>query len=310
MIPVVARAGPATAERSGILAIDKPAGMTSFDVVRAVRRIFNERRVGHAGTLDPTATGLLPICVGQATRVVDYFHQQTKTYHCVVRLGERSDTLDTEGVVVAGGDASAVTESDVQAVLGEFVGDIEQVPPMHSAVRHEGKHLYELARSGTEVERKARPVHIESITITAFRAGPRAEVELDVVSGKGAYMRVLAAEIGEKLGTGALLAWLSRTTYGPLLLADAVTPEALAAYPDPALALLPMDSAVAFLPRVDLAAQQVTMIGRGQSVWLPRVPELTAGAQCRVHSAGGRLIAIGEIAGNLLRPTKVLNNQP
>jgi tRNA pseudouridine55 synthase len=121
-------------------------------------------------------------------------------------------------------------------------------------------------------------------------------------------MRVLAADVGDALGTGALLAWLSRTAYGGLRLEDAVTPDALAAYDDPATALLPPDRAVSFLPRVDLAPQQATMIGRGQSVWLPRVPELSAGKQCRVHSADGRLIAIGEIVGNLLRPTKVLNS--
>ena len=305
MIPAVA---PATTTCSGIVAIDKPAGMTSFDAVRVVRRIFDERRVGHAGTLDPTAMGLLPICIGQATRLVDYFHQQTKTYHCVVRFGERSDTLDTEGDVVAGGDASALTEADVRRVADGFVGDIEQVPPMHSAVRHEGRHLYELARSGQQVERKGRPVRIESIEVTAFRPGPRAEAELVVVSGKGAYMRVLAADVGEAVGTGALLAWLSRTAYGGLRLEDAVTPDALASYDDPTSALLPPDRAVSFLPRVDLAPQQTTMIGRGQSVWLPRLPELSAGNQCRVHSADGRLIAIGEIAGNLLRPTKVLNS--
>ncbi len=307
MIPAVAPVRAATT-RSGIVAIDKPAGMTSFDVVRVVRRIFDERRVGHAGTLDPTATGLLPICIGQATRLVDYFHQQTKTYRCVVRFGERSDTLDTEGDVVSGGDASALTEADVRRVAEGFVGDIEQVPPMHSAVRHEGRHLYELARSGQQVERKARPVRIESIVVTAFRPGSRAEAELVVVSGKGAYMRVLAADVGEAVGTGALLAWLSRTAYGGLRLEDAVTPDALAEYDDPGTALLPPDRAVSFLPRVDLAPQQATMIGRGQSVWLPRVPELIAGNQCRVHSADGRLIAIGEIAGNLLRPTKVLNS--
>jgi tRNA pseudouridine55 synthase len=302
-------AGPRTTAttHSGILAIDKPAGMTSFDAVRVVRRVFNERRVGHAGTLDPTATGLLPVCVGQATRLVDYFHQQSKTYRCVVRFGEVSDTLDTEGAVVPSGNASTITEADVRTAALQFVGDIEQVPPMHSAVRHEGKHLYELARSGQEVERKARTARIESIEVTAFRPGARAEAELTVVSGKGTYMRVLAADIGERLGTGALLAWLSRTAYGPLRVEDAVTPEALAEYPDPTTALLPLDSAVAFLPRVDLAPQQATMVGRGQSVWLPRAPELTAGKQCRVHSSDGRLIAIGEIAGNLMRPTKVLN---
>ncbi|MFI5312629.1 MAG: tRNA pseudouridine(55) synthase TruB [Candidatus Dormibacteria bacterium] len=294
--------------RSAILAIDKPAGMTSFDAVRVVRRVFDERRVGHAGTLDPTATGLLPICIGQATRLVDYFHQQSKTYRCVVRFGERSDTLDTEGEVVSGGDASALTEVDVRAAAAAFVGDIEQVPPMHSAVRHQGEHLYELARRGQEVERKARPVRIESVELTAFRPGVRAEAEIEVVSGKGAYMRVLAADIGEALGTGALLAWLSRTVYGGLRLEDAVTPDGLAESDDPGSALLPPERAVSFLPRVDLAPQQATMIGRGQSVWLPRMPQLTAGNQVRVHSADGRLIAIGEIAGNLLRPTKVLNS--
>jgi tRNA pseudouridine55 synthase len=307
VIPAVVPVRTATS-RSAILAIDKPAGMTSFDAVRVVRRIFDERRVGHAGTLDPTATGLLPICIGQATRLVDYFHQQSKTYRCVVRFGERSDTLDTEGEVVSGSDASALTEVDVRAAAAAFVGDIEQVPPMHSAVRHQGEHLYELARRGQEVERKARPVRIESVELIAFRPGVRAEAEIEVVSGKGAYMRVLAADIGEALGTGALLAWLSRTVYGGLRLEDAVTPDALAESDDPGTALLPPERAVSFLPRVDLAPQQATMIGRGQSVWLPRMPQLTAGNQVRVHSADGRLIAIGEIAGNLLRPTKVLNS--
>jgi tRNA pseudouridine55 synthase len=304
-----ALAGPprSATTHSGILAIDKPAGMTSFDAVRVVRRIFNERRVGHAGTLDPTATGLLPVCIGQATRLVDYFHQQSKTYRCVVRFGQRSDTLDTEGDVVEGGDASGVSEDAVRALTAQFIGDVEQVPPMHSAVRHEGKHLYELARSGQDVERKARPVRIDSIEVTGFRAGPRAEADLMVVSGKGAYMRVVAAAIGDQLGTGGLLAWLSRTTYGALRVEDAITPDALADADDPAASLLPLDRAVHFLPRVDLPPQGATMVSRGQSVWLPRLPELTAGNQCRVHSADGRLIAIGEIAGNLLRPTKVLN---
>ena len=307
MTPALAGTRATATTHSGILAIDKPAGMTSFDAVRAVRRVFNERRVGHAGTLDPTATGLLPVCVGQATRLVDYFHQQNKTYRCVVRFGEVSDTLDTEGTVVAHGDASALTVADVRAAALRFVGDVEQVPPMHSAVRHEGKHLYELARNGQEVERKARTVRIERVEVTAFRPGARAEAELTVVSGKGAYMRVLAADIGERLGTGALLSWLTRTDYGPLSVDDAVTPEELAELPDPTAALLPLDSAVAFLPRVDLGPQQATMVGRGQSVWLPRAPELTAGNQCRVHSSDGRLIAIGEISGTLMRPTKVLS---
>ncbi len=308
MSPASVRPGPATASHNGIVAIDKPAGMTSFDAVRVVRRVFNERRVGHAGTLDPTATGLLPVCVGPATRLVDYFHQQYKTYRCVVRLGERSDTLDTEGRIVAGADASVLTVDEVRRAAARFVGDIEQVPPMHSAVRHEGQHLYQLARSGKEVERSARPAHIDSLEVTGFRPGRNAELDLTVVSGKGAYMRVLAADLGDALGTGGLLSWLSRTAYGPLCVEDALTPQALADAPDPSASLLPADRAVQFLPRVDLGPQAASMVSRGQPVWLPRVPELTAGDQCRVHSADGRLIAIGDIAGNLLRPTKVLTS--
>lgn len=297
------RAGAAV---SGIVAIDKPPGMTSFDVVRDVRRVYDERRVGHAGTLDPTARGLLPVCVGSATRLVDFFHQQSKTYRCVVRLGETSDTLDTEGEVASVADASRVTLDDVRVAAATLVGDVDQVPPMHSAVRHEGRHLYELARRGESVERRSRRVRIDSIEVAAFRPGVRAEAELVVVSGKGAYMRVLAADLGERLGTGALLAWLSRTAYGSLHIEQAVSLDELRALQDPRSALQPPEAAVIFLPRVDLAAQGATMVARGQSVWLPRVPELTAGPQCRVHAADGRLLAIGEIAGNLLRPTKVL----
>src|SRR5438105_10469513 len=155
----------------GVLPLDKPAGITSFDAVREVRRIFGERRAGHAGTLDPSATGLLPICVGRATRLVDYFHAQPKTYHCVVRLGERSDTLDTEGTITAGGDASSVDSDAGAAALRAFVGEIDQTPPMHSAVRHDGRHLYELAREGHEVERRPRPVLIPSAELVALRPG-------------------------------------------------------------------------------------------------------------------------------------------
>lgn len=294
-----------TRPHCGVVAIDKPTGMTSFDAVRVVRRVFGERRVGHAGTLDPTASGLLPICVGQATRLVDYFHLQPKTYRCVVRLGERSDTLDTEGTIVPGGSAANLREEDVRALLPRFIGEVEQVPPMHSAVRHEGRHLYELARTGQHVERRPRRVHIDSITIDGFRGGERAEVDLTVVSGKGAYMRVLAADMGEFLGVGALLAWLSRTSYGPLCLADARTPEELLALPDPRAALLPPDTAVSYLPRVDLPPQQATMLRRGQAVWLPRLTAPPDGL-CRVHAADGSMVALAECSGALLRPTKVM----
>ncbi|MFZ2034153.1 MAG: tRNA pseudouridine(55) synthase TruB [Candidatus Dormiibacterota bacterium] len=300
------RSGSAVARRGGVLPLDKPAGITSFDAIRQVRRILGERRVGHAGTLDPTATGLLPICVGRSTRFVDYFHAQPKTYHCVVRLGERSDTCDTEGVVVTGADASALTADRVRSELTRFNGEIDQIPPMHSAVRHEGKHLYELARAGEEVVREPRRVTIYSADLVDFRPGAVAEAEIVVVSGKGAYMRVLAADLGDALGTGGLLGWLARTSYGTLGLSSAITLEQFEAMEEPWLALLPPEVAVAHLPLVNLGPAQVQQIRRGQSVWLPRSILPDVAGECRMHDPTGELIGIGELNGGLLRPTKVL----
>jgi tRNA pseudouridine55 synthase len=300
------RPGSAVARRGGVLPLDKPAGITSFDAIRQVRRILGERRVGHAGTLDPTATGLLPICVGRTTRFVDYFHAQPKTYHCVVRLGERSDTGDTEGVIVAGADARSVGADRIRAELKRFTGEIEQIPPMHSAVRHEGKHLYELARAGEEVVREPRRVTIHSAELVDFRPGVVAEAEIVVVSGKGAYMRVLAADLGDALGTGGLLGWLSRTSYGTLGLSSSVTLDQLASMEEPWLALLPPEVAVVHLPLVNLGPAQVLQVRRGQPVWLPRSILPDVAGECRMHDAGGELIGIGELNGGLLRPTKVL----
>ena len=298
--------GRPPARHHGILPLNKARGMTSFQAVREVRRALGERRVGHAGTLDPAATGLLPICVGQATRLVDYLHQQPKRYHCVLRLGERSTTMDLEGEVTRSGDATAVDAAAVREALARFVGDIEQVPPMHSAVRHDGRHLYELAREGVEVERRPRKVTILEARLLDFRPGEVAEAEVDVLCGKGTYMRVLASDVGDTLGTGGLLAWLERTAYGPMTLADAVTVEQLQALDDPGGALHPLDVAVAFLPRVDLVPAQALQVRRGQSVWVPRLPEPRPRGACRAHSAHGELLAVGELQGNLYRPTKVL----
>ena len=300
------RPGSAVARRGGVLPLDKPAGITSFDAIRQVRRILGERRVGHAGTLDPTATGLLPICVGRSTRFVDYFHAQPKTYHCVVRLGERSDTGDTEGVIVAGADAGAIGADQIRAELARFIGEIEQIPPMHSAVRHEGRHLYELARAGEEGIREPRRVTIHSAELVDFRPGARAEAEIVVESGKGAYMRVLASDLGESVGTGGLLGWLSRTSYGTLGLAASITLDQLSVMDDPWLALLPPDVAVAHLPLVNLGPAQVLQVRRGQSVWLPRSILPDVAGECRMHDPTGELIGIGELNGGLLRPTKVL----
>jgi tRNA pseudouridine55 synthase len=300
------RRGRPPARHHGIVPLNKARGVTSFQAVREVRRILGERRVGHAGTLDPAATGLLPICVGQATRLVDYLHQQPKRYHCVLRLGERSTTMDLEGEVSRSGDASAVDAAAVREALARFVGDIEQVPPMHSAVRHDGRHLYELAREGLDVERQPRPVTILEARLLELRPGEVAEAEVDVLCGKGTYMRVLASDVGDALGTGGLLAWLERTAYGPMTVADSITVEQLEAMDDPACALRPLDLAVTFLPRLDLGPAQALQVQRGQSVWVPRLPDPRPRGACRAHSAHGDLLAVGELQGNLYRPTKVM----
>lgn len=291
-----------------MLAINKPAGATSFDVIRQVRRIVSERRIGHAGTLDPAATGLLPLCVGRTTRLVDYFHAQSKTYHCRVRFGVTSPTLDLESATSFRADASALTAAEVEAALINFQGEIEQVPPMHSAVHHEGKRLYDLARAGKTVDRPPRKATIHKISLLSFTPGKEAEVELEIVTGKGTYVRVLASDLGELLGYGAVLSWLERTAYGALSLSDALTIEELAALPDPRSALLPPETAVLFLPRVDLAPQLATQLLNGQQVWLPR--GLLAGdGPCRIHNYSGTLIALGGAKGGLLRAEKVLSNE-
>jgi tRNA pseudouridine55 synthase len=184
----------------GILNINKPAGITSHDVVSRVRRAFKIRRVGHAGTLDPGATGVLVVCIGQATRVVEYLMGQEKEYSAVLALGEETSTEDAEGELVSSSDCSHITPDQVEAVMPSFVGEIMQIPPMVSAIHHEGKRLYELARNNIVVEREARPVTIHSLKMTGFVSGEHPHIELDVTCGKGTYIRTLCADIGRKLG--------------------------------------------------------------------------------------------------------------
>ena len=303
-------ASPAAPPRRGaisaVLALNKQMGQTSFDCIRQVRRIYGERRVGHAGTLDPMAQGLLPICLGGATRLIDHFHRQTKTYCCTVRLGERSETLDTEGAVIPGGDAGGLDAEQVRAALRQFVGEISQIPPMHSAVRHEGEHLYDLARRGEQVERQPRTALIVSAELTGFRPGSVAEADLEVECGKGTFMRVLASDLGDALGVGGLLSWLERTRYGSLTIADAHTIEELTGLDDPTTALLPPWVAVSFLPQVFLGPPAVTLVRNGQAVFLPRVAAGLPQGETRAHSPSGDLVAVGEVTGFRFRPTKVM----
>ena len=206
----------------GILNINKPYGITSMDVVRRVKRASGQRRVGHGGTLDPIATGVIPVCMGQATRLMEDVVGGAKTYLAAVELGVSTDTYDALGEVTGRGDASGVTRADVEGALPAFTGDILQTPPMYSALKRDGKRLYDLARAGVEVEREARPVTVHSIAVREW-APPVVTLEVDC--GKGFYVRSLAHDLGEALGCGGHMKALTRLRSGAFRVEDALTPD-------------------------------------------------------------------------------------
>jgi len=213
----------------GVLGIWKPAGWTSHDVVAKARRILRVKRIGHTGTLDPAVTGVLPICIGRATRMVEYLQEKPKAYEAVLRFGIATDTQDLDGEVVERADASHLTEERIRDAALSFVGDIEQVPPMVSAVKVGGKRLYELARQGVTVERKPRPVTIHRLDVLRIDAsGPYPEIGFSVRCSKGTYIRTLCVDIGRKLGVPAVMASLVRTESAGLTASDCVTIEQLA----------------------------------------------------------------------------------
>lgn len=209
---------------NGFLIIDKPAGVTSFDIVRKVRRWCQTRRVGHAGTLDPMATGVLPVAIGKSTRLIEYLMADDKSYQAVMMLGAATDTQDVEGQVLEEKDWQEVTENSLQSIIGGFVGHQEQVPPMYSALKKDGQPLYKLARQGIEVERKARRIIIDSLVIDEIRLP---FVTFTVTCSKGTYIRTLCHDIGQRLGCGAHMTALKRLRCGPFNLADSQTLQAL-----------------------------------------------------------------------------------
>jgi len=253
------------AEVFGFLNVDKPLGLTSHDVVGRVRRIFRLRRVGHAGTLDPLATGVLVVCVGRATRLSEYMMASTKGYRATVQLGAVTTTYDAEGDVTATHDASHITRTAVESILPRFTGEIQQLPPMYSAVKQGGKKLYELVREGKQVERKPRTVQIDTLTITDFDA-ETASFTLNVTCGSGTYIRSLAFDIGEALGVGAYLAGLVRTHSGNFHVNDALNLDALAAADAPTAHLIPATDALADFPNLTLSPAQLDHIQHGRRI--------------------------------------------
>lgn len=204
----------------GILNINKPWGKTSFSIVSMVKRLSGERRVGHGGTLDPAATGVLPVCLGQGTRVVEYLADSTKAYRAEIELGASTDTYDADGRITQRGDPSGISQDQLESALSSFCGLIRQVPPIYSAVKYQGKPLYELARAGIKVERRSRQVNIHHLELLDWHSPV---VTIEVVCGKGTYIRSLAHDLGQILGCGAHLKSLIRLRCGLFDIKDAVS---------------------------------------------------------------------------------------
>jgi tRNA pseudouridine55 synthase len=249
----------------GVLLLDKPAGITSHTAVQRVRRLFLAHKGGHTGTLDPLATGLLPVCLGEATKFSHALLDADKTYRATIRLGVDTVTGDLEGDVRSQARVD-VSEEEARAALRPFVGEILQVPPMHSAIKRGGQPLYKLARAGREVPRAPRRLLIRELMLTRF-APP--DIEVSVTCSKGTYVRVLAQDIGRRLGCGACLAALRRTAVGEFSdTAGLVSLERLEAMSEEEriAQLLPVDALLSSLPRVDLGAEEAHRLGRGQGI--------------------------------------------
>lgn len=283
----------------GFLNVLKPPGMTSHDIVSAVRRMYHLKRVGHTGTLDPSAAGVLPVGLGLATRLIEYLDKDDKSYRAEITFGWASDTGDDTGEEIARQAFVMPSEEVIRRTLASFEGDIEQLPPMYSAIKINGKKLYELARAGKEVERTARPVRIHKITLVERREDA---IVIDVDCSKGTYIRTLCIDIGEKLGIPTVLSFLLRTKAGHFDLSSALTLEELAEQGEDAL--IPMDQAIADIPSVQLTSQEGIAFENGRTVSIKQCFD----SRVRVY-VEERFVGIARIGGNgtKLIPEKVFH---
>lgn len=281
---------------SGVLLLDKPLGFSSNQALQAVKRLFNARKAGHTGSLDPLATGLLPICLGEATKVSSYLLEADKHYRATAKLGERTDTADAEGRCIATRPVPEFTASQLEAAMSPLRGEIEQIPPMYSALKHEGRRLYELARKGEEVERKPRRVVVHAFDLIG-REGDR--LEFDIRCSSGTYVRTLIDDLGEALGCGAHVTALRREGVSPFdnprmytldELRQLAETDGMRALDD---CLLQIDTALSRWQEVRLGAESSRFLGQGQPVWVPKAP--TAGLVRLYDDSRGVFLGVGQI---------------
>lgn len=282
---------------NGVLLLDKPPGLSSNQALQRVKKIFFAQKAGHTGSLDPLATGMLPICFGEATKVSNFLLTADKRYQLVGRLGVTTNTGDAEGEVTSESGVPELDERTITEVLQGFMGPIEQIPPMFSALKHQGERLYNLARQGIEVVREPRTIHIHELVLIAYKDGL---LELDVKCSKGTYIRTLVEDIGQKLGCGAHVAELRRLTVGPFQDSEKMVKldqlEAMLAENKHQLddLLLPIDSALMDWPDVQLNADMAYYLLQGQPVQVPRAP--TRGWVRLYNSEKQQFIGVGQIS--------------
>ena len=276
---------------SGVLLLDKPAGVTSNGALQHTKRLYQAEKAGHTGTLDPIATGLLPICLGEATKFSQTLLDSNKAYRAVIKFGQTTTTGDSEGAVLTQSSVQ-LTRAQVEQSLAKFVGRIQQIPPMYSALKHEGKALYIYARAGIEIERKARDITIDSLRLEDFQGD---KMTVTVACSKGTYIRVLAEDIGQDLGCGAFLQALRRTVTGMFALTEAVT---LSQLEDLTMAqrdalLLPPDALLAGVQKMSVDAESAHSLRLGQAIWRSKQ---TLGSTVRLYDEKERFIGIGEVS--------------
>ncbi|HBG93400.1 MAG: tRNA pseudouridine(55) synthase TruB [Nitrospirae bacterium GWF2_44_13] len=284
-----------------VINLNKPKGLTSQQAVTKVKKLFAARKAGHAGTLDPLATGILLVCLNEATKITRFLAEADKEYLAMMKLGERTDTLDSEGKIIYKAPHFSVDKNLIETILERFRGNIEQIPPMYSAIKVAGKPLYRLARKGIEIERQHRSVNIYALDIAGF-APPFLEIR--VLCSKGTYIRTLCDDIGTALGIGAHVVELKRTKIGDFIFKDSADFDKL---PNKEKAVCSIDASLSHLKDVILTSRDFIKMANGAMITSENLPELPADSYLRLKNPDGKLFAIGKSTGSGIKIERLLH---